>query len=375
MISAIRPEVFPWFDYSRYTFSLGLDIGGGVAVLSGHTASEYDAGERAIVVKGPLGRQVRTAYAKIEAILEAAGFSLADVVRVVEYVKAAAISDYFEIESGRTEVLRGADPAVNTVCVSALLRPEALVEIEVVAKKGGTDDPLDGVVYLPSLTAPAAGELVAQAAAIYDQAADMLESMGLSLANVTKTVDYCPTSTLPDYRHTGRVRRERLGPVYPGATGILVDRLREPDALIQVDITASRHPGRAINPGWERYGKLTYSPAVRAGRVLFMSGQGALDPPSENAVFEGDVIAQADYTYANIVTVLNAAGLGPQDLIKTIEYVVPKALAAYRRVAEVRAKHLLEPYPASTGLVIPKLLRPEFLIEVDPMAVFPLSEP
>ena len=374
MTAAIRPGRFPWFDYSRYTFSLGLDLGGGVAMLSGHTASEYDPEDRRMVVRGPLEQQVRTAYAKIEAILEGAGLTLADIVRVVEYVKAAAIDDYPEIERVRRQVLAGADPAVNTVCVSALLRPDALLEIEVVAKKGdqkGASDPLDGVVYLPSLTAPEAGDLVGQTAAVYDKAAALLGPMGLSLANVTKTVDYCPTSTLPEYRYTGRVRKERLGPVYPGATGILVDRLRHPDALIQVDFMASRHPAEAVNPGWERYSKLTYRPAVRAGRVLFMSGQAALDPPTERALFAGDVVAQADYTYGNLVTVLRAAGLGPEALVKTIEYVLPDALADYRRVADVRAQHLVQPFPASTGLVIPKLLRPEFLIEIDPLAVFP----
>src|SRR5262249_57956692 len=46
MIAAIRPERFPWFDYTRYTFSLRLDLGGRLAVLSGHTASEYDAQPR-----------------------------------------------------------------------------------------------------------------------------------------------------------------------------------------------------------------------------------------------------------------------------------------------------------------------------------------
>lgn len=372
MTGAIRPQRFPWFDYSRYTFSLGLDLGGGVAMLSGHTASEYDPDLRSIVVRGPLEEQVRTAYAKIEAILEAAGMTLADVARVVEYVKSSAIDDYPRIERVREEVLRGAEPAVNTVCVSALLRPEALIELEVVARRpGNPDDPLEGVVYLPSLTAPDAGDLVGQTAAVYDQAAELLQGIGLSLANVTKTVDYCPASTLADYRHTGRVRKERLGPVYPGATGILVDRLRNPDALIQVDFTASRHPLEAINPGWERYAKLSYSPAVRAGRVLFMSGQAALDPPSETALYPGDVAAQADYTYGNIVTVLRAAGLGPENLVKTVEYVLPEALSGYRAVAEVRSRHMVQPYPASTGLVIPKLLRPEFLIEVDPLAVYP----
>jgi len=372
--TAIRPRRFPWFDYSRYTFSLGLDIGGGVAVLSGHTASEYDPERRTMVVRGPLQRQVRTAYAKIEAILEGAGLTLGDVVRVVEYVKVAAIEDYPEIERVRREVLDGAEPAVNTVCVSALLRPEALLEIEVVARRPGearAADPLDGVVYLPSLMAPKAGDLLGQAAAVYEKAADLLAPLGLSLASVTKTVDYCPASTLPEYRSTGRVRRERLGPVYPGATGVLVERLSHPEALIQVDVMASRHRAEAVNPGWQRYSRLTYSPAVKAGRVLFLSGQAALDPASEGALFDGDVVAQADYTYGNIVTVLSAAGLGPQALVKTIEYVLPEALNDYRKVAEVRSRHLEKPFPASTGLVVPRLLRPEFLIEIDPLAVFP----
>jgi enamine deaminase RidA (YjgF/YER057c/UK114 family) len=368
MITAIRPARFPWFDYARYTFSLGLDLGG-VAVLSGHTASEYDAERGRIVVKGPLAQQARTAYAKIEAILEAAGLGLEDVVRVVEYVKVAAIDNYPEIERARREVLGSARSTVNTVCVSALLRPEALLEIEVIARRGGGDDPFDGVVYLPSLTAPEASDLVGQATAIFDQAAALLAPFGLSLGDVTKTVDYCPTSTRSDYRSTGRLRRERLGPAYPAATGILVERLRDPAALIQVDVIASRHPKEAVNPGWDRYAKLSYSPAVKAGRVLFMSGQAALDPASERALFAGDVAAQADYTYGNIVTVLEAAGLGPAQLVKTIEYVRPEALAGYRKVAAVRASHLREPFPASTGVIIPQLLRPEFLIEVDPLAI------
>jgi len=371
MIAAIRPERFPWFDYTRYTFSLGLDLGGGLAVLSGHTASEYDAEQGRIVVKGPLAQQVRTAYAKIEAILEAAGLGLSDIVRVIEYVKLAEIDRYPEVERARREILGEARPTINTVGVSSLLRPEALLEVEVIGSKGGGEDPFDGIVYLPSLTAPEAGDLVGQTAAVYDQAAALLAPLGLSLADVTKTVDYCPISAISDYRYTGRVRRERLGPVYPGATGILVERLRHPGALIQVDVIGSRHPKVAVNPGWERYLKLTYNPAVRAGRVLFMSGQAALDPPSGKALFEGDVVAQADYTYGNIVSVLQAAGLGPEHLVKTIEYVLPGALPDYRKVAEVRAHHLRTPFPASTGLVVPRLLRPEFLIEVDPMAILP----
>jgi hypothetical protein len=66
-INAITPAQFPWFDFARYSFSLGLKTDRG-AYLSGHTASEYDPVSKKIVVHGSMSDQVRTAYAKIGAI-------------------------------------------------------------------------------------------------------------------------------------------------------------------------------------------------------------------------------------------------------------------------------------------------------------------
>jgi enamine deaminase RidA (YjgF/YER057c/UK114 family) len=100
-----------------------------------------------------------------------------------------------------------------------------------------------------------------------------------------------------------------------------------------------------------------------------MSGQGALDPATERVVFDGDVVAQAEYTYGNVIKVLEAAGAGPEHLIKTIEYVIPAGLPRYREVAAVRSKLLRQPFPASTGLVCEALLRPEMMIEIDPFAI------
>ena len=374
--AAIRPNAFPWFDYSRYTFSLGLDRGG-EAFLSGHSASTYDADVGRIVVRGSLAEQTRTAYAKIEAILGAAGYSLRDIVRVVEYVTAKGIDGYADARAVREEVV-GKHPAVCTVCVDSLLRPDALIEIEVVADRSdrtGSPGP-DGVVYLPSCEPVDAsgrligdGDLVAQTEAVFDRAASLLHGAGLDLTNIAKTVDYITADALNDYKLTGRVRRARLGPVYPGATGIIMSRLKNPSALIQVDFVASRHPLEAVNPGWERYKKLTYSPAVKAGNMLFMSGQAALDPETEHAVHADDVVAQAEYTYTNILAVLRAAGADARNLVKTVEYVTPAGLARYRETAAVRSRLLQEPFPASTGIVCHKLLRPEFAIEVDPTAM------
>ena len=64
-------------------------------------------------------------------------------------------------------------------------------------------------------------------------------------------------------------------------------RLLPPEALIQCNFTVTRDATVAVNPGWTRYRQLTYSPAVRADRLLFMSGQGALDPLLSNDTLTG----------------------------------------------------------------------------------------
>ena len=382
---AVHPKQFPWFDYSNYSFSLGIDVGDGV-YLSGHTASAYDKELDRITIKGDMAEQARTAYSKIAAILEGAGKSFGDVVRVVEYVKPEGIERYAEAAAIRTELFGNHSPAVNTVPVKALLRPSAFIEIEITAGPVGSETSFgsglpvaresSGVVFLPTVQAInengdiiGAGDVVAQTAAIFEKAKKMLEKLGLGFDSIVKTLDYITPEALANYRGTGRVRKEFLGPVYPGAAGILMPRLLHPEALIQYDFIASRDQTVAVNPGWDRYEKLTYSPGVRAGKLLFLSGQGSLDPSTERIVHDGDVVAQAEYTYNNIFKVIEAGGGKPENLVKTIEYVTPAALERYREVGALRAKQLSQPYPAATGLICDSLLRPEMQSESDPFAV------
>ncbi|MDP6342490.1 MAG: RidA family protein [Alphaproteobacteria bacterium] len=382
---AVQPKQFPWYDYSRYSFSLALAAGQGVYV-SGHTGSEFDPTTRKMVIKGGMAEQCRTAYTKIGAILEGAGMSHGDVVRMVEYVRVDGLAHYAEAAQVRQEVFGAHRPAVNTVPVKALLRPDALIELEATAGPVGAETGFSdggpvaresaGVVFLPTIQAVdaagniiGAGDVVGQTQAIFEKAAEMLAALGLGFDRVVKTLDYLTPAALADYRNTGRVRKQFLGPVYPCAAGILMPGLLHPEALIQYDFIATRDDPVAINPGWSRYDKLTYSPGVRAGDLLFLSGQGALDPETQIMLFDGDVVAQAEYTYENIIKVVRAAGGGPEHLAKTIEYVTPAALPRYREVAGVRSKLLRGPLPASTGLICEALLRPEMLIEVDPFAV------
>lgn len=383
---AIRPQQFPWFRYEGYTFSLGLHEDG-EAWLSGHSASEYDPVARRIVVNGGMAQQARTAFAKIASILEAADLSFADVTRVTENVTVAGIERYSELAQVRGEVFGDHEPAVSTVVVDRLLRPAALVEIEVHASRGGGQglggglrESGDGTVFLPTMLpvddhgeVVAEGDLVGQYAYCLDRAASLLGAVGLSLDDAVTTYDYTTPATREAYRRTHRVRLERLGGggVYPGAGGILMSRLHRPGVLVALDVTASRKPLEVVNPGWSRYETLTYSPGVKAGRTLFMSGFGALDMQTQQAVHPGDVVAQAEHIYAAVLEVVAAAGGGAEHLVSTIEHVCPEGLEAYRGVATVRERMLRPPWPASTGAVCAGLLRPEFLLEVFPTAVLP----
>jgi enamine deaminase RidA (YjgF/YER057c/UK114 family) len=400
-ITDIRPERFPWFRYDGYTFSLGLTDGTN-AWLSGHSASEYDDGPGRIVVRGGMTEQARTAYTKIEAILAAAGLTFADITKLVEYVTVAGLASYPEAEAVRRQRFGGTEPSLVTVVVERLLRSDALLEVEVHATRGGGGVPVrvgeptgtpwhrgtlreghDGEIALPTmLPVDERGDVVyeddflGQYAWCLDRADALLRDAGLSLDAAVTTYDYSTPATRGVYAKASRVRRERLGGagVYPGAGGILMNRLHAPGVLVAVDVTASRHALTAVNPGWTRYDGLTYSPGIQAGRTLYMSGFAALDMQTQEALHPGDVVAQAETTYEAVLRVLAAAGAGPQHLVETVEYVCPDGLAGYREVARVRQRLLRAPWPASTGVVCAGLLRPEFLLEVFPTAVLPEVE-
>lgn len=62
-----------------------------------------------------------------------------------------------------------------------------------------------------------------------------------------------------------------------------------------------------------------YSNAVRAGDLLFISGQGPLDPRTGRAV-EGDLRAQARQCLANIEAILRDTGASMDDLVRTTVY-------------------------------------------------------
>lgn len=391
-VPAIIPDHFPYFPYRGFTFSLGR-YDGEHAWLSGHSGAVWNDDVQKMVTGGSMAQQSATMYEKIGTILTAADLTFGDVVHISENVTASGLDSYAEAEEVRQRVFGANEPALTSVIVDRLVRRAALIEVQVTASRGGgetiTAGPTSrwhrtaltaagGVVHLPTLLPISAdGEIVApgdfgtQYRYCLERAGSMLARAGLSLASVVRTVDYSTPATRAAYRSTHRIRHELLGPVYPAAAGILIARLHLPGALVALDVTASREEIELVNPGWERYSTLSYSPGVRAGQLLFMSGFGALDLATQQALYRTDLAAQAEHTYGTILELVTFAGGTTEDLLETIEFVTPAGLPDYRVVAAVRERLLRPPWPASVGAVCGGLLRPELMLEVIPTGLIP----
>jgi reactive intermediate/imine deaminase len=109
-----------------------------------------------------------------------------------------------------------------------------------------------------------------------------------------------------------------------------------------------------------------YSHAVRAGNTLYISGQVSQDREGK-LVGRGDIATQAAQVYANIKAVVEAAGGTLQDVVKLNTYTT--SLAYRPAIAEARAKYWQSDWPASTFVVISSLANPDFLVEIEAIAV------
>ncbi len=124
-----------------------------------------------------------------------------------------------------------------------------------------------------------------------------------------------------------------------------------------------------INPGWERYNRLTFVPAVRKGNLLFITGQGPsqVDPATGKPMVKGDIVEQAKVIYEKIKAVLEAAGATFDDVVWTTDYIT--TTKNYKATAEVRRQYFGDKFPASTAIIVKGLLGKGALIEVDAVAV------
>jgi 2-iminobutanoate/2-iminopropanoate deaminase len=119
---------------------------------------------------------------------------------------------------------------------------------------------------------------------------------------------------------------------------------------------ASPEAPKAIGP---------YSPGIRAGQLLFLSGQIPLDP-SSGTIVGNDIAGQTEQVFRNISALLAAEGAGFAQVARTTVFLTD--LNDFAAMNEVYARHFADPPPARSTVEVRRLPR-DVRIEIDVIAV------
>jgi 2-iminobutanoate/2-iminopropanoate deaminase len=133
--AARRPSAAPvrriidpgWTWDDRLPLAQGRQIGNTIYV-SGQIG--YDAGGK-LVGEGDIKAQTRQAFENIRTILESAGSSLRDVVKITTYITDR--TKFMDMLAARSDIFGNEPPASTAVVVQALAFPELLIEVDAIA--------------------------------------------------------------------------------------------------------------------------------------------------------------------------------------------------------------------------------------------------
>ena len=113
--------------------------------------------------------------------------------------------------------------------------------------------------------------------------------------------------------------------------------------------------------------------AVVAGDTIYLRGQVGQNLDTSENVGVGDAAAQAEQAMRNIDLLLREAGSALANIVKVTIYLVDPRYreTVYRTVG----RWLKGVHPVSTGIIVSALARPEWLVEIDAIAVRPDPPP
>ena len=107
-----------------------------------------------------------------------------------------------------------------------------------------------------------------------------------------------------------------------------------------------------------------YSQAIRAGSLLFLSGQIPLDPAT-GAMVEGDITAQTQQVFANLKAVLAEAGASFDHVVKTTVFLAD--MNDFATVNEIYGTYFSSPAPARATVQAARLPK-DARVEIDLIA-------
>lgn len=132
-------------------------------------------------------------------------------------------------------------------------------------------------------------------------------------------------------------------------------------------------PREIVNPP-ELARPIGFAHGVRAGQFVYLGGQTAMD--AQGQIVPGDIVAQFERAFSNVLATLKAAGGKPSDLVEVTIYLTD--VDDYQRHGrEIGAKWRElagTEYPAMAGIGISKLWQAEAMIEIKGVAYLGDSE-
>ena len=281
-----------------------------------------------------IARQTTIALARIDEHLRAERSSLADSVVITVYLRDAA--DFAAMNDAYRQAWTGPPPTRTTV-VTDLFTPGARVEMSAVAVPAGAErrvvqpqrwmaspNPYSYAIrtgdtlFLSGLiprngkdNSTVQGKIDEQTRAVMENAREILEGAGLSLAHIVSARAFLPN--LDDFADFNRIYREYVGADRP-ARATVGARLTGAAYNVEVTFVASAAPRQAIETSAQPNPNL--SAAVRAGSSLFVSG---LLPDAE--AMTRDPAAQTRDIIRKLGAVLQKADFTPRDVRDLLVYV------------------------------------------------------
>jgi 2-iminobutanoate/2-iminopropanoate deaminase len=309
---------------------------------------------------GDVKAQTTQALTNLRAAAARAGASLDRAAKVNVFLTRA--SDFGAMNEVYSQIF-AADPPARTTVVSALRRPDALVEIAMVLVK--PDEPREVIhpaawkrspnpysyairsgdtLFLAGLVSRRGadnsvvlGDMAAQMRTIFDNAAELLHAAGMDFSDVVSSRVYITSAA------GFGAMNDAYGTVFasePPARATVCVELMNPELVVEITFVAVKDAGRrVIGPA----GALPLSPGVLAGERLYLSGM--LGNTAQTA---GDPVAQTAEMMTRIGRTLDAGGHGWEDVREAFLYVTDIAT----RAAVVAEMAKVFPRGLPAGLVI-----------------------
>ena len=111
---------------------------------------------------------------------------------------------------------------------------------------------------------------------------------------------------------------------------------------------------------------------VARGTMVFLRGQVSQDLDSRDSLHVGDATRQTEKTMQNIKMLLEESGSCLDHVCRIVVYLTD--IRHREAVYQEMGKWLKGVHPCSTGLVVPALARPEWVVEIEVTAVIPDEE-